>query len=76
MNERVRNTSPTVVDSELLAAVRKIAEAEGRDVQSLVDEALADILEKKNKTKPRDHVMAAYQHSRELYGDVYKKLAE
>jgi hypothetical protein len=32
-------------------------------------------LEKRNRTRPRDHVMNAYQRSHETYGELYEKLA-
>jgi predicted transcriptional regulator len=34
------------VNSEILAAVRRLAEKEGQQLQALVDEALADLVEK------------------------------
>jgi len=56
-----REKFETQVNSEILAAVRGIAQSEGRQLQSLVDEALADLVEKRRQEKPRAHVMAAYQ---------------
>lgn len=76
MNEQVRNRSETTVDAELIAAIRSLAKAEGRDVTSLIDEALADFLEKHKIDQIRDHVIAAYSKGRENFGEVYKKLAE
>jgi hypothetical protein len=49
---------------------------EGRQLQALVDEALADLIEKRRHIRPRAHVMAAYHASHGPYGDLYKKLAE
>jgi len=66
----------TQVNSEILLAVRALAEEEGRQLQSLVDEALADLIEKRKKATPRAHVMGAYLASHEKYGPLYKKLAE
>ena len=43
---------------------------------ALVDEALADLLEKRRQGRPRAHIMAAYQASHEKFGPLYKKLAE
>jgi len=56
--------------------VRILAEKEGRQIQALVDEALADLLEKRKRATPRPHVMAAYAGSHKEYAPVYKKLAE
>jgi hypothetical protein len=66
----------TQVNSEILMVVRMLAEKEGRQLQALVDEALADLIEKRKKTTPRAHVMGAYLASHEKYGPLYKKLAE
>ena len=47
-----------------------------QQLQALVDEALADLLEKRRLGRPSAHVMAAYQASHEKFGPLYKKLAE
>jgi hypothetical protein len=41
-----------------------------------VDEALADLIEKRKNLRPRRHVMDAYQASHATYHELYKKLAE
>lgn len=66
----------TQVNSEILSTVRALAEKEGRQLQALVEEALADLIEKHKNAKPRPHVMGAYLASHEKYGPLYKKLAE
>jgi hypothetical protein len=71
-----REKSATQVKSEILASMRALAEREGRQLQSLMDEALTDLVEKHNNAKPRPHVMGAYFASHETYGALYKKLAE
>ena len=71
-----RQKFATQVDPDILAAVRKIAEEEGRQLQALVDEALADLIEKRKHGKPRQHVMASYLASHEKYGELYQKLAK
>ena len=71
-----REKFATQVNSEILAAVRSLAQSEGRQLQALVDEALADLIEKRKGSRPRDHVMAVYQASHEKYAPLYKKLAE
>ena len=73
---QTREKFATQVNSEILAAVRTLAKNEGRQLQALMDEALADLLEKHKNVKPRSHVMAAYLASHEKYGHLYKKLAE
>ena len=73
---QTREKFATQVNSELLAAVRSLSVAEGRQLQALVDEAFADLLEKRKKATPRAHVMGAYLASHEKFGQLYKKLAE
>jgi hypothetical protein len=63
-------------DPEVLAALRAIAEKEGRQFQSLIDEALRDIIEKKRNDKPRPHVIIAYQQSLKEFDELYRKLAQ
>jgi hypothetical protein len=71
-----REKFATQVNSEILTAVRTLAEKEGRQIQALVDEALADLIEKRKKATPRPHVMGAYLASHERYAPLYKKLAK
>ena len=71
-----RKKFATQVDTDILTAVRAIAQEEGRQIQALVDEALSDLVEKHRNARPRPHVMAAYQASNEKFGSLYKKLAE
>lgn len=73
---QARQKFATQVNSEILASVRTLAEKEGRQLQALVEEALADLIEKHKNVRPRPHVMGAYLASHEKYGPLYKKLAE
>jgi hypothetical protein len=73
---KIREKFATQVNSEILSAVRMLAEAEGRQLQALVDEAFADLIEKRKHAKPRAHVMGAYLASVEKYDALYTKLAE
>jgi len=73
---QTREKFATQVNSEILSAVRSLAEKEGRQLQVLVEEALADLIEKRKKATPRAQVMAAYLASHEKYAPLYKKLAE
>jgi hypothetical protein len=73
---QTREKFATQVKSDLLLAVRALADKEGRQLQALVDEAFADLIEKRKKATPRAHVMATYLASHEKYGPLYKKLAE
>ena len=75
MSQRRKKFS-TQVNSEILSAMRALAEMEGRQLQALVDEAFADLIEKRKNAKPRPHVMSAYLASLEKYDALYAKLAE
>jgi hypothetical protein len=66
----------TQVTSGILAELRALAHAEGRQLEALVDEALADFIEKRKNARPREHVMGAYASSREKYAEVYRSLAK
>lgn len=76
MATQTREKFATQVNSEILTRIRNLAQTEGRHLQALVDEALADLIEKRKQNKPRANVMAAYQASHEKFGTLYKKLAE
>lgn len=76
MTKANREKFATQVNAETLAAVRSLAKAEGRQLQALVDEALADLIEKRRQARPRGHVMAAYEASHEKFSALYIKLAE
>ncbi len=66
----------TQVDPDLLARTRAIAAAEGRQLQSVVEEALTDLVEKKSKARPRAHVMAHYEASVAQFGPLYDRLSK
>ena len=44
---QARKKFATQVNSKILTSVRALAEKEGRQIQALVDEALADLIEKR-----------------------------
>jgi hypothetical protein len=76
MASQVREKFATQVDAVLLAELRALARDEGRQIQALVDEALADLIEKRTLGRPRAHVLAAYGTSHGRFASLYKKLAE
>jgi hypothetical protein len=76
MSSHPREKFATQVNSEILSEVRGLAQAEGRQIQALIDEALADLIEKRKQSRPRARVMALYQASHERFAPLYKKLAE
>ena len=71
-----REKFATQARTELLTAVRELAEKEGRQLQSLVDEAFEDLIEKHRNGRPRAQVIGTYLASHERFAGLYKKLAK
>ena len=61
---------------EALAALRVIAEAQGRQFQAVLDEALRDYIDRQQKERPRRHVMAAFASSLDEFDSLYRELAK
>ncbi len=61
---------------ELLAAMRQLAEEEGKQFQALLDEAMREYLERKSTNKPRQHVMEQLGLSIQEIDSLYQKLAK
>jgi len=72
----VRAKFSTQVDPVLLDGLCALAKSERRQLQALVDEGFADLLEKYRKAKARPHLIAAYQASHAVFGPLYEKLAK
>lgn len=66
----------TQLDSALLADLRGLAKSEGRQIQSLVEEAVKKLIEERRGVPKRDRVMALHEESITKYEALYKKLAE
>lgn len=64
------------ISVETLAQLREIAAREDLGLPALVDEALADLVEKRQRGRARPHVIASYRKSREKYDQLYRKLAK
>ena len=61
---------------EVLAALRAIAENQGRQFQAVLDEALRDYIDRQQKDRPRRHVMASFASSLEEFDELYRELAK
>jgi predicted transcriptional regulator len=61
---------------EVLAALRQIAEAQGRQFQSVLDEALRDYIDRQQRQRPRRHVGEAFAASLEEFDSLYRELAK
>ena len=63
-------------DPELLAAARKLAHKQGRQFQSILEEALSQYLERNQVDRPRAHVLEAFGLSMDEFDTLYQKLAQ
>ena len=61
---------------EILSALRKIAESEGRPMQELLDEALREYIERKEKGQPHRQTMDAFEQSLSEFDQLYRELAK
>ncbi len=61
---------------DVLAALRQIAESQGRQFQAVLDDALRDYIDRQQKKRPRRHVMAAFASSLDEFDDLYRELAK
>ena len=66
------NLSPQV-SPDIIAAIRRIAENEGRPLHAVLDEALREYVERKDKTQPRRHVLDAFAESLETFDTLYRR---
>ena len=63
------------IDSTLLADLQRLADERGESLQTLVTQAIADLLQKQSGDEPRRHVMDAYRKSLDRFDPLYEKLA-
>jgi hypothetical protein len=61
---------------DVLATLRQIADSQGRQFQSVLDEALRDYIDRHQKDRPRGHVMAAFASSLTEFDELYRQLAK
>lgn len=74
--EQPREKLATQMDTAMLAELRLQAKTEGRDLDTLITEAVRQYLAAKRDEAPRAHVMETYRATLDEYHEVYKKLAE
>ena len=63
-------------DEEILAAARELAQSQGRQFQSILEDALSEYIERQQTERPRTHVMEAFGLSMDEFDDLYQKLAK
>ena len=61
---------------EVLAALRQIAESQGRQFQAVLDEAMRDYIDRQQKERPRRHVMTTFASSLAEFDSLYRELAK
>ncbi len=72
----VREKFSSQVAPEVLAALRQIAESQGRHFQAVLDEALRDYIDRQQKERPPRHVMTSFASSLHEFDHLYRELAK
>jgi len=76
MTSAAREKFSSQAAPEVLAALRRIAESQGRQFQAVLDDALRDYIDRQQKERPRRHVMTAFASSLEEFDSLYRDLAK
>jgi predicted transcriptional regulator len=76
MTAAVREKFSSQASPEVLAALRRIAESQGRQFQAVLDEALREYIDRQQQDRPRRHVMASFASSLEKFDTLYRELAK
>jgi protein-disulfide isomerase-like protein with CxxC motif len=76
MSSSAREKFSSQAAPEVLAALRQIAESQGRQFQAVLDDALRDYIDRQQKERPRRHVMAAFASSLDEFDNLYRELAK
>lgn len=72
----MRQKFATQMDAELLRRLRAYAKSEGRQIQSVLEEAVTVFLTDKQDYVMRPEVKAAYERSLKKYDSLYRGLAK
>ncbi len=76
MTTAVREKFSSQAAPDVLAALRQIAESQGRQFQAVLDDALRDYIDRQQKERPRRHVMASFASSLDEFDSLYRELAK
>jgi len=76
MTNATREKFSSQAAPEVLAALRHIAQSQGRQFQAVLDDALRDYIDRQQKERPRRHVMTAFAPSLEEFDSLYRDLAK
>jgi len=63
-------------EEKLWEEIRALAEKENTKLYAIINEAFADLIEKRKQSKPRRKVMERFAESLADYDSLYKKLAK
>jgi len=63
-------------EPELLDAMQAVADQEGRQLQTVIGEAMREYLARRQQPPPRRNVLEAFQKSLKERDDLYRKLAK
>ncbi len=72
----VREKFSSQAAPEVLAALRQIASAQGRQFQAVLDEALRNYIDRQQTERPRRHVVASFASSLDEFDKLYRELAK
>ena len=72
----VRKKFSSQAAPEVLAALRHLAESQGRQFQSVLDEAMRDYIDRQQTERPRRHVMESFASSLNEFDSLYRELAK
>ena len=72
----VREKFSSQATPEVLAALRQLAQSQGRQFQAVLDDAMRDYVDRQQKERPRQHVLTAFASSIEEFDSLYRELAK
>ena len=76
MASAAREKFSSQASPEVLVALRQIAEAQGRQFQAVLDEALREYIDRQQNDRPRRHVMRSFAASLDEFDSLYHELAK
>ena len=72
----IREKFSSQATPEVLAALRQLAQSQGRQFQAVLDDAMRDYVDRQQKERPRQHVLTAFASSIEEFDSLYRELAK
>jgi predicted transcriptional regulator len=76
MSTLTRQTISLQASADVVKALQKIADQEGRQIQAVLEDALRAYVAQQDGTGPREHVLAAFEESLQTYDALYRELAK